>query len=134
MWHGSPPPVVVLLFLKPGYCKVKRKNKSQAKAQECFHLGPAPNYPRDSVRVLTPHRTVLITRNVTWQRVSPAPPVPDQENDSLSTEEGESVAADESTSDQGSEGMADELIDDLAHVKRPRLDVDSIWTRSCVST
>ena len=41
MWHGRPPLVVVLPFLKPGCCKVKRENKSRAKAQECFYLGPA---------------------------------------------------------------------------------------------
>lgn len=47
------PPVILLDYLEPGYCKVKRKNESQAKAQECFYLDPAPNYPRNSVRVLT---------------------------------------------------------------------------------
>ena len=26
MWYGRPPPVVLLPFLKPGYCKVKREN------------------------------------------------------------------------------------------------------------
>ena len=34
MWYGNPPPVVLLPFLKPDYCKVKRRKKSQAKAQE----------------------------------------------------------------------------------------------------
>ena len=58
MWYGEPPPVVLLPFLKPGYCKVKRRNKSQPKAEECFYLGPAPNHPRDAVRVLTKHRTL----------------------------------------------------------------------------
>ena len=38
LWHGSSPPVVLLPFLKPGYCKGKREYKSQAKAQECFTL------------------------------------------------------------------------------------------------
>ena len=87
MWHSSPSPVV-LPCLKPGYAKIKRGNEFQAKAQECFYLGPAPNYPRDSVRMLTRHRTVLFTRSITWQRVSPASPIPAQTNDSLSTEEG----------------------------------------------
>ena len=48
MWHGSSPPVVLPSFLKPGYSKVKRENKSQAKVQEYFYLDPAPNYPRGS--------------------------------------------------------------------------------------
>jgi len=123
MWYGRPPPVVLLPFLKPGYCKVKRENKSQAKAQECFYLGPAPNYPRDSVRVLTRHRTVLITRNITWQRVSPAPPVPAQLSDSLSMEEGGSEADDASTSDQGGGGVVHELDKGLARLN----DLDLTW-------
>ena len=57
--------------------------------------------PRDSVRVMTSHRTVLITRHITWQRMSPAPPAPAQMHDSLSTEEGGSEADDYSTSDRG---------------------------------
>ena len=68
MRYGNPPPVVLPPFLKPGYCKVRRENKSQAKVQVCVYLGPASN-PRDSVRVLTLHRTVLNTRHLTWQRV-----------------------------------------------------------------
>ena len=65
MWYGKHHPVVLLPFLMPGYCKVKRENKSQAKAQECFFLAPAPSHPRDAVRVLTNHRALLITRHVT---------------------------------------------------------------------
>ena len=101
MRNGNPPPVVLLPFLKPGYCNVKRENKSQAKAQERFYLGPAPSHPRDAVRVLTKHRTLLIASHVTWQRVSSAPPVPAQMHDSLSQEEGGSEADDKSTSDGG---------------------------------
>ena len=39
MWYGNPPAVVLLIFLKSAYCKVKRKHKSQAKAQECSYPG-----------------------------------------------------------------------------------------------
>ena len=123
MWCGKPPPVVLLPLLKPGYCKVKRENKSQAKAQECFYLGPAPNYPRGSVRVVTTHRTVLITRHITWQRVSPTPPAPAPMHDSLSTEEGGSEADDESTSDRGGGGVVGELDDGLARLN----DLDVTW-------
>ena len=73
MWHGSPPqvvaPVVVLPFFKPGYCKLKRENRSQAKVPEWFYVVPAPSYRRDSVPMLTKHRTVRITRTITWQRL-----------------------------------------------------------------
>ena len=94
MWYGKTAPVVLL-------CKVKRENKSQPKAQECFYLGPALNHPQDAVRVLTKHRTLFITCHVTWQHVSPAPPVPAQLHDSPSQEAGGSEADDESTSDRG---------------------------------
>ena len=36
MRYGKTPPVVLLPFLKPAYCKVKRENKFQAEAQGCF--------------------------------------------------------------------------------------------------
>ena len=65
MSYRKTSPVVLLPFLKAGYCKVKREDKSQIKAQESFYLSPAPNHPRDAVRVLTKHRTLLITRHVT---------------------------------------------------------------------
>ena len=109
--------------------QVKRENKSQAKAQECFYLGPAPNYPRDSVRVLTRHSSVLITRSITWQRVSPEPHLPAQMNDSLSMEERGSEANDGSTSDQGGRGVVDELDEGLACLNDLDLTWGSIWTR-----
>lgn len=31
IWQGKPPSVVLLPFLKPGYCKVRRESKSQAR-------------------------------------------------------------------------------------------------------
>ena len=96
---------MLLPFLKPGYYKLKKEIKSQGKAQECFYLGPAPSHPRDAVRVLTKHRTLIITRHVTWQRVSPAPPVPAQMHDSLSQEEEGSKTDNESTSSRGGRGV-----------------------------
>ena len=86
---------------------MKRENISQVKAQEYLFLGAAPNHLRDTVRVLAKHRTLLITRQVTWQGVSPAPSVPAQVHDSLSQEEG-SEADDESTSDRGVWGVLDD--------------------------
>ena len=46
MWFGKPPPVVPLPFLKPGYFKVKRENKPQAKTKECFSWDLHPVTPR----------------------------------------------------------------------------------------
>ena len=63
---------------------------------------------------------MLVTRNITWQRVLPAPPVPAQTNNSWSTEESRSIADDEITPDRDGRGvvyeMVDELNDDLAHL------------------
>ena len=106
---------MLLHFLTPGYCKVKRENKSRAKAQGWFYLGLSPNYPRDAVRVLTKHRTLLITRHVTRQRVSPLPPVPAQMHDSLSQEEEGSEVDDENASDRGAGGV-DEQDEGLARL------------------
>ena len=58
--------------------------------------------------MLTKHRTLLITRHVTWQRVSPARPVPAQTHDSLSQEEEGFETDDESMSDRGVGGVMDE--------------------------
>ena len=44
-WLGSSPLVVLLSFLKPGCCKVRRENKSQAKAQEWRNLALHPTTP-----------------------------------------------------------------------------------------
>ena len=120
MWHGIPTPVVLGPFLKPGYYKLKRENEALAKAQECVYLGHAPNYPRDSVRG---QRTVLITRNITWQRVSPAPPTPAEACDPLSTEKGRSEADDVSTSDRGGGGVMNKLDDGLSRLN----DLDVTW-------
>ena len=66
--------------------------------------------------------TVLITRHITWQRVSPTPPAPAPMHDSLSTEEGGSEADDESMSYRGGGGL-DELDDGLARLD----DLDVTW-------
>lgn len=66
--------------------------------------------------MLTRLRTILVTRNVTWQRVSPAPYVPGQNNDILSRKRGGAAADDESTSDRDGRGVIDELDDGLTHL------------------
>ena len=77
MWYGSPPPRgAVWPFLKPVVCRVKRNNKSQPKAQDCYYVGPGVNRPRDCIRVLTANRSILTTRNVTWRQVPLSPSVP----------------------------------------------------------
>ena len=117
------PPVALLPFLKPGYGKLKRENKPQAKSPECLYLGPAPSHPRDAVRGLNKHRTLLFTRHVSWQRVTLASPVPAQVHDSLSREKEEPKADDESTSSLGGGevmNVQDESLDRL-------IDLDVTW-------
>ena len=47
-WYGSPPPPgEVWLFLKSAICRVKRDNKSQPKAQDCYYAGPSVDHSRD---------------------------------------------------------------------------------------
>ena len=62
------------------------------------------------MRVPTTHRTILTTRNVTWQHVLPAPPVPQQHLPPIA-EEGESTAGEgaigEGASSQGGGSVAD---------------------------
>ena len=78
---------------------------------------------RPLLRLLSCIVYALSTRNITWPRVSPEPPVPAQMNDSLSMEEGESEANDGSTSDQGGRGVVDELDDGLVRLN----DFDLTW-------
>ncbi|CAM9970622.1 unnamed protein product [Pylaiella littoralis] len=90
MWHGFPPSHgAVRPFLKPAVCRVKRDNKSQPQAQDCFYVGPGVNHPPDCMRLITANRSTLTTRNVTWGHVPTAPPVPPQQPPPIA-EEGES--------------------------------------------
>ena len=110
MWYGSPTLAGdVWSFLKPVIYRVKRENKLQPKAQDCYYVGSSVNHPHDCMRVLTTHRTILTTRNVTWQHVPPAPPAPQQHLPPIA-EEGEPTAGEgasgEDASSQGGERVA----------------------------
>ena len=111
MLYGSSPLAgEVWPFLKPAIYRVKRENKSQPKAQDCYYVGPSINHLRHFMRVLTTHRTILITRNVTWQHVPSAPPASQQHLPPIS-EEGQSTAGEgasgEGASSQGGGRVAD---------------------------
>ena len=66
MWFGSLPSSSPFPFLKPCFRSVKRRNKLQPKAVICWYLGPAPNYPRDAMRILCKSGRVVTTWHVTW--------------------------------------------------------------------
>ena len=96
MWFGSLPSSSPFPFLKPGFRSVKRRNKLQPKAVRCWYLGPAPNYPRDAMRILCKFGRVVATRRVTWGLVpTQIPSTPQQailaprENSSDGDESGE---------------------------------------------
>lgn len=65
-WHGHPPVSSLPPFLKPGYCKVKRNNNVELKAEPCFYLGPQHNNQSVSVRIFANSRSVIIVRDVIW--------------------------------------------------------------------
>ena len=127
MWYGSPPPRgAVWPFLKPAVCRIKRNNKSQPKAQDCYYVGPSVNHPRDCMRVLTANRSIQTTRNVTWRQVPLSPPTPSNQLLHIA-EEGESAAREgkngEGTSSQGggrvevdSDGESDLDVTEVGHV------------------
>ena len=92
MGYGSPPPRgAVWPFLKPAVCRVKRNNRSQPKAQDCYYVGPGVNHPRYCMRMLTANRSILTTCTVTWRQVPLSPPVPSKQLLPIA-EEGESTA------------------------------------------
>ena len=70
MWYGRTPPSP-FPFLKPGFVKRKRTNKLEPQAVPCFDVGPSPNRPRDSMRVIFSSGTMIDSRDVTWARIPP---------------------------------------------------------------
>ena len=69
IFYGETPLSSPIPFLKPGFCKFKRTNKTDSKARKCFYLGRARNHPSESKRVLVRTGKVIIPRNVTWTHV-----------------------------------------------------------------
>ena len=76
MWYSKVPPSP-FPFLKPGFVKCKRGNKLEPKAVPCFYIGPSPNRPRDSMRVMLRSGAMTDSRHVTWACIPPLTPVPD---------------------------------------------------------
>ena len=124
MWYGSPPsPGEVWPFLKPAYCRVKRDDKSQPKAQDRYYVGPSVDHPRDCMRVLTAPRSILTTRNVTWQHVPSAPPAPPQQLPPF-VEEGEPTAG-ECASGEGASSQGGGRMEDL--YSESDIDMTEVW-------
>lgn len=65
-FYGEAPPLSMLPFLKPGYCRVRRDSKAAPKAEICFYLNGGSNHPSSSFKVKLPSGAVVYTRDVTW--------------------------------------------------------------------
>ena len=76
MWYGKVPPSP-FPFLKPGFVERKRGNKLKRKAVPCFYIGPSPNRPRDSMRVMLRSGAMIDSRHYTWASIPSLTPVPD---------------------------------------------------------
>ena len=76
MWYGKVPPSP-FPFLKPGFVKRKHGNKLEPKAVLCFYIGPSPNRPRDSMRVMLRSGAMIDSRHVTWACIPSLTLVPD---------------------------------------------------------
>ena len=76
-------------------------------------MGSASNYPRDPVRVLTKHRTVLITRLSPGKAIVACTICTCPANDSRSTQEGGPSQPTRARRIEVVVGVVDELIDEL---------------------
>ena len=76
MWYGKIPPSP-FPFLKPGFVKRKRGNKLEPKAVPCFYIGPSPNRPRDSMRVMLRSGAMIDSRHINWACIPSLTPVLD---------------------------------------------------------
>ena len=123
IWYGLPPPPgEACPFLEPAICRVKRDNKGQPKAQDCYNVGPSVDHPCSCMRVLTVHRAILITRNVIWQH-APSAPAPPQQLPPIA-EEGESKAG-KGASGEGASSQGGKRVEDL--YRKSDLDMTEVW-------
>ena len=112
-------------FLKSANGRVERDNKSPSKARDCYDVGPSVDHPRDCMRLLTAHRSILTTRNVTWQHVPSAPPATPQHLPSVAEKE-ESTAG-EGANGEGASSQGGGRVQDLDSESDP--DMAEVWPR-----
>ena len=65
-FYGEVPPLSMLPFLKPGYCRVRRDSKAGTKAETCFYLNGGIKHPSSALKVKLPSGAVVYTCDVTW--------------------------------------------------------------------
>ena len=76
LFFGVTPKLRMLPFLRPGYCRVRRDNKAEPKAQRCFYLSGGSKHPADSLKVVLPSGAITYTRDLAWEHSRAAPFVP----------------------------------------------------------
>ena len=64
--YGPAPPLAMLPFLRPGYCRARRERKAAPRAEVCFYLDGGSNHRSSSFKVKLPSGAVVYTRDVTW--------------------------------------------------------------------
>ena len=52
LFYGVVPKLQMLPFLRSGYCRVRRDNKAEQKAEKCFYLSGGTRRPADSLKVI----------------------------------------------------------------------------------
>ena len=63
IWYGTPPQSS-LPFLKPGYRKIKGRNKLKTKVVKCWYIGPALIHARDAMLMLCKSGRIVVTRKM----------------------------------------------------------------------
>ena len=87
------PKLRMLPFLRPGYCRVRRNNQAEPKAEQCFYLSGGTRRPADSLKVIMSSGAITYTRDLTWEHPrAPFPFVPAESSRHMSApEEGGAV-------------------------------------------
>ena len=74
LFYGVVPKLRMLPFLRPGYCRVRRNNKAEPKAEQCFYLSRGTRRPAYSLKVIMSSGAITYTRDLTWEH--PRAPFP----------------------------------------------------------
>ena len=112
-----------MAVLQASHLQNKERNKSQPKAHDWYYVGPSVDHPGDCMRVLTAHRSILTTQNVTWQHVPSAPLAPLQQLPPIAVE-AESTAG-EGASREGASSRGGGTLEDLN--SESDLDMTEVW-------
>ena len=66
LFYGMAAPLVMLPFLKPSCCRVRRDSKAAPQAGRCLYLSGRSNHPSSARKAKLPSGAVVDTRDVRW--------------------------------------------------------------------